>query len=94
MSTTTSGNSPSNPVDERQPLLESRTVNAHVGLQPDPEVALLSDGPEETLVVSKNVDFWSILWYLAFATFGGVILAGIIKGLVDNGDVDVCVDAQ
>lgn len=85
---------PSNPVDERRPLLESRTANAHVDVQPDPRAAGSADGPEETQVVSKKVDSWSILWYLAFATFGGVILAVIIKGVVKNGDAQVWVVVQ
>ena len=81
---------PSNQVDERQPLLESHPVNAYAKVQPDPEVAASADGPEETQVVLKKVDFWTILWYLAFAVFGGVILAAIIKGFLENGD-EVCV---
>lgn len=91
MSAITSSTDSSNPVDERQPLLESHTANAYVGVQPSPQVAVSADGLEETRVVSRKVDFWSILWYLAFATFGGVILAGTIKGFLDNGDIEVCI---
>ncbi|KAF9788392.1 mitochondrial carrier [Thelephora terrestris] len=88
MSTTASGSGPSNSVDERQPLLESRTTKSHVDIQPDPEVAVTADEPDDAHVVAKKADFWSILWYLVLATFGGVIIAGIIKGLVENGDVE------
>ena len=92
MSTTTLSTGPSNPVDERQPLLGSHPANAYVQVPPDPEAAVSADGPDETqIVLKKKVDFWSVLWYLAFVTFGGIILAGIIKGIVENGDVDVCV---
>ena len=78
-----------NPANERQPLLEPRTASAYVDVQPDPELVVSVGGPQETQVVLKKVDFWSILWYLAFATFGGVILAGIIKAFVQNGDIEV-----
>lgn len=89
MSTAVSSTGPSNPVDERQPLLGSRTGSAYIDAQPDPEAAVSADEPTEAEIVTKKVDYWRIIWYLVFATFGGVILAGIIKGFVENGDVEV-----
>lgn len=77
--------------DERQPLLESHNTNAHVNVQPDPEAAVSADEPEEIPVALKKVEFWSILWYLAFVALGGFILAGIIKVFVGDGDIEVCV---
>jgi hypothetical protein len=93
MSTAASSTSPSNPADERQPLLGSRTGSAYVAVQPDPEAAVSADEPTEAEVVARKVDHWRIIWYLIFAAFGGIILAGIIKGFVENGDVEVRVMA-
>ena len=91
MSTTALDTGSSNLADERQPLLGSRTENTYVDAQPDPEAAVPVDEPTEAEVVAKKVDYWKITWYLACAAFGGFILAGIIKGFVENGDVEVSV---
>jgi len=80
---------PSNLADERQPLLGPRTGSADVGVLPDPETAVSADGHDEAEIVAKKVDYWRFIWYLAFVAFGGVLLAGIIKGFIENGDVEV-----
>ena len=69
----------------------SHTGSAYVDSRPDPEAAVPADEPEEAKIVVKKVDYWRVIWYLVFAIFGGVILAGIIKGFIENGDVEVCV---
>ena len=69
----------------------SRTGSAHADVQLDPEAAVSADEPSEAEIVVEKVDYWRVIWYLVFAAFGGVILAGIIKGFVENGDVEVCV---
>lgn len=89
MSKTASSTGPSNSADERQPLLGSRAENAHIDAQPDPEAAIPVNEREEAEIVAKKVDYWTIFWYLVFAAFAGVLLAGIIKGFVENGDVEV-----
>ena len=68
--------------------------NVYADVQPDPEAVVSTDEPAEAEIVSKEVDSWSIIWYLVLAAVGGIILAGIIKGLVENGDVEVCVMAS
>jgi len=88
MSTAASSTSPSNPADERKSLLGSRTVTAYVDVQPDPETGVPADEPDQAEVVAKKVDYWRIIWYLVFAALGGVLLAGIIKGFVENGDIE------
>ena len=93
MSTTAPGTGPSNSTDERRPLLESRIGSAYVNVQTDPEAAVSTDGPEEAEIVVKKVDYWRICWYLVSATLGGVLLAGMIKGFIENGDVEVRVVA-
>ena len=89
MATVASSTGPSNTADERQPLLGSRAGSAHVDVQPDPEAAVSADEPTEAEIVAKKVDYWRIIWYLVFFALGGVILAGIIKGFFENGDVEV-----
>lgn len=91
MSATAPSTGPSHPVDERQPLLESRTTiqKAHADAQLDPEAAVSADEPEDAQVVAKKANFRGALWYLVFATIGGVIVAGIIKSFIDNGDIEV-----
>jgi len=75
----------SNPADERQPLLGSRTGS----VQLDPEAALSADEPIEAEILAKGVDYRKVIWYLIFAAFGGATLAGILKGFAENGDVEV-----
>lgn len=87
MSTTAANIGPPNS-SERRPLLESRIGSSYVDVPPDPEAALSANEPEEVKVVAKRVDYWRVIWYLVFAAFGGVLLAGIIKGFVENGDVE------
>lgn len=90
MSTPAPSTSPSNPTDERQPLLGSRTGSAHAGVESDPEAAAPADDPRDAEIVAKKVNYWRIIWYLVFAASGGIIVAGIIKGFVENGDIEVC----
>ena len=85
MSTTASSTGPPNTVGERQPLLGSRTGSIHA----DPETAVPADESEDAIIVAKKVDHWRIIWYLVFATFGGILLAGVIKGFLENGDIKV-----
>ena len=73
--------------------MESRIGSAYVNVQPDPEAAVSTDEPEEAEIVAKKVDYWRICWYLVSATLGGVLLAGMIKGFIENGDVEVRVVA-
>ena len=94
MSTVASSMGPSNTADERQPLLESRTKSVYVGVQSDPEAAVSADEALEAKIIAKKVDYWRLIWYLVFATFGGVILAGVIKGFVKNVDVEVRIVAS
>jgi hypothetical protein len=92
MSATASTTGPSNPVDETQPLLGLRTGEAHVHVRADPEAAALPNELEEAEVVVKRAYLSGILWYflyLVFAAFAGAILVGIIKGFIENGDVEV-----
>ena len=84
-----SSTGPPNPADERQPLLGSRTGNAPVDVQLDPEAAVSADDSTEPGIVAKRVNYWRVVWYLIFAAFGGVILAGVIKGFVEDGDIGV-----
>ena len=91
MSTAPPSTGPSNLADERQPLLGSRTGSAYTDAQPDPEAVVSADELAGSEIAAKKVDYWRIVWYLVLATFGGVIVAGIIKGFVENGDVEVCV---
>ena len=89
MSTTASSTGPPNSAGERQPLLGSRTASVHTDTHPDPEAAVPADEPEDAEIVAKKVDHWRIIWYLVFAAFGGILLAGIIKGFIENGDIEV-----
>ena len=89
MSTPSSSTIPSNQTDERQPLLGSRTGSAHIGVESDPEAAAPANDPNDAEAVAKKVSYWRTIWYLVFAASGGVVLAGIIKGFVENGDVEV-----
>jgi hypothetical protein len=89
MSTAALSTGPSNPADERRPLLESCIGSAYIDVQPDLETAISADEPEEAEIVAKKVDYWRMIWYLVFATFGGVLLGGMIKDLIENGDVEV-----
>ena len=91
MSPVASSTGPPNPTDESQPLLGSRTGSASVDVQLDPEAAVSADESTEAEIVAQKVDYWRVIWYLIFAAFGGVILAGVIKGFVKNGDIEVCV---
>lgn len=90
MSTTATSTVPPNSTDERQPLLGSRTGNAYVDVQSDPETAASADELEEAEIVAKKVDYWTIIWRLVLATLACILLAAIIKGFVENGDVEVC----
>ena len=67
----------------------SRTGNASIDVQLDPEAAVSADESTEAEIVTQKVDYWRVIWYLIFAAFGGVILAGVIKGFVKNGDIEV-----
>lgn len=89
MSTTASSTGPPNSVGEREPLLGSRTGSVHVDANPDPETAIPADEPEDAVIAAKKVDHWRIIWYLVFATFGGILLAGMIKGFLENGNIEV-----
>ena len=82
-----SSTGPPNPTDERQPLLGSRTGNASVDVQLDPEAAVSADESSEAEIVAKRVNYWGVVWYFVFAAFGGFILAGVIK--VKNVDIEV-----
>ena len=91
MSKPTPSTAPSSLVDERQPLLESQATNTYVDVQPDPEAAVAADESEVAQDTAKKVDFRSIVWYLVFAALGEIVVAGIVKGFVENGDIEVCV---
>jgi len=88
MSPVASSTGPPNPADERQPLLGSRTGNASVSVQLDPEAAVSADESTEAGIVAERVGYWRVVWYLIYTAFGGVILAGAIKGF-KNGDIEV-----
>ena len=88
MSTTPSSTDPPNSAGEREPLLGSRTRSVHADAHLDPETAVPADEPKDAVVVAK-VDRRRIIWYLVFAAFGGILLAGIIKSFVENGDIEV-----
>ena len=88
MSTTASSTDPPNSAGERQPLLGPRTGSVHTDTHPDLETATPPDEPKDAVIVAK-VDHWRTIWYLAFATFGGILLAVIIKSFVENGDIEV-----
>jgi len=89
MSTTASSTGPPNSLGERQPLLGSRTGSVHPDTHSDPETAAPADESEDAEIVAKKVDRWRVIWYLVFAALGGVLLAGMIKGFVENGDIEV-----
>ena len=92
MSPTTSSANASTSVDERRPLLESRTANSHdANVQLDPEAATPADEQAQVQAAARKVDYWRILWYLVLAILIGVVLAGMVKGFIENGDVEVCV---
>lgn len=86
-----SGTGPPNSGDERRPLLESRIGSSYVDVRADPETAAPTDEPEvaEIVVEKAPADHSRAFWCLAFATFGGLLLWGIIKGFVENGDIKV-----
>ena len=67
----------------------SRTGSVSADVQLDPEAAVSTDEPTEAEIVAKKVDYWRVIWYLIFAALGGVILAGVIKGFVEDGDIGV-----
>jgi len=89
MSPVASSTGPPNPTDERQPLLGSRTGNASVDVQLDPEAAVSADESSEAEIVAERVNYWGVVWYFIFAAFGGFMLAGVIKDFVKNGDIEV-----
>ena len=66
----------------------SHIASVHADVQTDPEAAVPADEPEDTEIVAK-VDHWRVIWYLTFAAFGGILLAAIIKGFIENGDIEV-----
>ena len=76
-----SSTGPPNPADERQPLLGSRTGNAPVDVQLDPEAAVSADDSTEPGIVAKRVNYWRVVWYLIFAAFGGGHTGGSNQGL-------------
>lgn len=63
----------------------SRTGSPHAGVESDPEQAIGADDPKDAEVVAQKASYWNIIWYLV----GGVVLVGIIKGFVGNGDIEV-----
>ena len=67
----------------------SPTGSVHADAHPDPETAVLADEAKDAVTAAKKADRWRIMWYLVFATFGGILLAGIIKSFVENGDIEV-----
>ena len=77
------------PVDERQPLLESRIPNAHSKAQIDPEAASQTDQPEAESVVRK-ASFQKVFWCIFFVSLAGIVFAGVVNGFIKNGDVEVC----
>lgn len=67
----------------------SRTDSPHAGVESDPEEAVSADDPEDAEIVAKKAGYWRIIWYLVYAAFGGIVLAGIIKGVMENRDIEV-----
>ena len=77
------------PVDERQPLLESRIPNVHSKAQVDPEAATQANRPEAESVVRK-ASFRKVFWCIFFVSLAGIVFAGVVNGFIKNGDVEVC----
>ena len=77
--------SPSRLVNERQPLLGLPIAEETVDTQLNSRAATQA---VETSLIAKR-ESWKFLWYLFLVTSAGVIMTGIIKGFVQNNDVDV-----